>query len=243
MNNFLYKIIAKAPKVLVVASLLLIATFFNMAIMFLPLKILFSLSLPDTAMTTVYVTSYFGENSYFIVMLASIFILMLITVLTKVLQDRFQSQLKNELLALELDLGGAAVSGETLSKVSVHATVIVSDILIIIVGLLIILILNPIIAMGYFLVGGLQFALAGMVMMTESAKAIQSFLGISKERLNEILHNIFFLLSFFIIAIVYIFAPFNVISAVLMLLLMRLGSQSIKKFFTSNSKLKKALVG
>lgn len=239
LHGIFIESLRKKFKLPVSASLLCFSKLLNMLVMFLPLKILFSLSMDDSSEPVVFVERYFWPGSYIVVMLSGMVVLSLLTVFIRVVQDRLQKSVKLELKDKSFSVSGGVIDGSILSLLSAWFIALLSDYMMIVFACLIILALNFKVALGYILVILVQIWVLDKVMFCSEPSKIEKLLKIDKTKLNDVIFNMFFLLVFAVISAAYLLEPFDVVHAVLILLLSRLGLQSAKSFFAVSIKFRK----
>ena len=231
----------KKLKLILSAILLFFTKWLSMLVMFLPLKILFSLSMDPASGPAAFIESYFWPGSYITVMFSGMMLLSLLNVLVRIVQERLQKQAKIELQSISVHSPKGVIDGKVMSSLSSWYSAILCDCFMVVFGIVVICMMNLHIAMGFILLIFMQVWILDRIMFNSTQSKLEYALKINRAKINEIVFNLFFLLIFMIISITYLLNPFDVVYAVLILLISRLGLQSVKSFFTASVKFRKKL--
>ncbi len=209
-----------------------------MLVMFLPLKILFSMSLisEGVAFDTVVIGKYFNVEVYAGDMLVMMALISLLSVVVKVVQGRLQIRIKKEVKLLSFGFVKGVIEGGQLTKLVGLYCTLLSEFMLVVFGVLVVLVLHWQIALVFFVLLSFQIQLCNWVVFSRKKGESDDFFGITAGKLNDVVFNVFFLSMFFIIIAWFIMSRFDIFYALLIMLIARIGMQSVKNFFVASVK-------
>ncbi|WP_439437661.1 hypothetical protein [Salinivibrio costicola] len=212
--------------------------FINMAVMFMPLKLLFVLTGTKNIEILAQLEEFIGRNKYIALVLGILFILYMVNVFLQIYRAKLINKQKYSIENRKYYFGDRPVTVAEIRRTYASFCQVIADMAVILMVCAVLFIADQLLALYYIAVFGVFSLIYEQWVFSKHETKLMKKLDIEKKSFIQAVSMVMFLVIFLGLVLVVISTGMSAIKAILLLLLMRLANGAFKSYLSCHMKLR-----
>lgn len=213
--------------------------YINMVVMFIPIKLLFILSGAKNVSFLLDIEQKLGRNTYIAFLVGVVIVLYIFDMIAKIYKGKLINQQKNNIENKKYSFRNKDVSHKIVLRTYSPYCQILSDFLVLFASIFVFLILSPHYAVYYTVIVLSYFLLLEYLLFSPHQTRLLKKLNLDNNQFIQVCNGILYLIFFLGIVAVLFVKSIHILVAILILLVARISTTSLRTVFTSQKALRR----
>ncbi|AJR09517.1 hypothetical protein C9J03_02490 [Photobacterium gaetbulicola] len=213
--------------------------YINMIVMFIPIKLLFILSGAKNISFLFDIEQKLGRNTYIALLVCIVIVLYIFDMVAKIYKGKLTNQQKDKIENKKYSFRGKDISQKIVQRTYSPYCQMISDFLVLAASIFVFLVLSPHYAVYYVCVVVSYFLLLEYLLFSPHQTRLLKKLNLDNNQFIQVCNGILYLIFFLGIVAVLFVKSIHILVAILILLVARISTTSLRTVFTSQKALRR----